>query len=264
MNRQLSVALNAALLPTNSDFTGSTAVVIDVLRATTVMTTAGANGATSLMTFAEVDQARAAARTFDPPALLCGERHCERIEGFDCGNSPSEYIPERVEGKPVILTTTNGTRAIQAACTADRLLVASFLNLESVVRAIRGEPQVQLICAGTNGDVTLEDILLAGAIADRCNAISNRHLDDSARLAIAAWREVTTAIDDEVDLETALAANLVRSLGGRNLVALGYDQDVRRCARVDIIEGYVERVAGDNRFEYRASTTEGLSNAETT
>lgn len=255
MEKQLGVSLNAATLSASVNFSGRVAVVIDVLRATTVMTTAGANGAASLMTFAEIEEARAAAKSFQPSALLCGERNCEKIAGFDFGNSPSEYTADRVAGKPLILTTTNGTRAIQAARTADRLLVASFLNLESVVRAIGGEPQVQLICAGTNGEITLEDILLAGAIADHCDMTSNCNFDDSARLAIAAWREVTAAINDEADLETALAAALARSLGGRNLIALGYDADVRSCARVNVIEGYVERVADDNRFEYRPSTT---------
>ncbi|MEL6109132.1 MAG: 2-phosphosulfolactate phosphatase [Planctomycetota bacterium] len=253
MDKQLGVSLNATTLPKTSDFSGRTAVVIDVLRATTVMTTAGANGARSLMTFAEVEEARAAANSFEPNALLCGERNCEKIAGFEFGNSPSEYTESRVAGQRLILTTTNGTRAIQAARTADRLLVASFLNLESIVRAVHGESQLQLICAGTNGEVTLEDVLLAGAIADHCNPNSDCDIDDSARLAIAAWREVTSATNEEVDLESALASTLTRSLGGRNLIALGYDLDVQRCARVNTIEGYVERVADDNRFQYRSS-----------
>lgn len=253
MEKQLAVALNASVLPPSVNMAGSCAVVIDVLRATSVMTVAGANGASEITTCGEVDEARKTAAAFDPPALLCGERQCQIIEGFDFGNSPAEYTPDRVSGKSLVLTTTNGTRAIQAAKTARRLVVASFLNLGAVLTAIRKERDIHLICAGTNGDVTLEDVLLAGAIAHRCCEESPCRLDDSAQLAVAAWNQVL-AESKRSSLEAALIVALNQSLGGRNLIELGYDLDVRRCARLDSVEGYMERVASDNRFTYRKSS----------
>lgn len=244
------------------------AVVIDVLRATTVMTTAGAAGCGEMFTCETTDQAQRLAATLEHP-LLCGERHCRPIDGFDLGNSPAEYTAERVAGRQLILTTTNGTRAIALASGARRMLVASFLNLRATLRAVERETHLHLVCAGTNGAISYEDVLLAGAIVDhRCRGTAGTdrnntdkintdsdaiELDDCARIARDAWRYRFATSDTE---STALARALAQSQGGRNLIAAGFADDIQRCARVNHVHGLVERVgSAPTCFRYRATNS---------
>ena len=118
------------------------AVVVDVLRATSVMTTAFGSGVKRIFTCCQVAEAVSLAEQIENTdqenqrPLLCGERSCKPISGFDHGNSPSEYTPERVRGQTLIMTTTNGTKAIEAAFSAKRLIAASFLNLPKVVETL--------------------------------------------------------------------------------------------------------------------------------
>jgi 2-phosphosulfolactate phosphatase len=178
--------------------------------------------------------------------LLCGERHCKPIKGFHLGNSPAEYTRQIVDGQQLILTTTNGTRAINAVLSSRRLLAGSFLNLSATVDAIAGERQLQIVCAGTNTEISYEDVLLAGAIVDRLKSLTRSiPIDDSARIALSAWREVLAA-------ESPLEETLRESLGGRNLISVGFQADIDRCAKTDTIDGVVERVDGERAvFEFR-------------
>ena len=157
----------------------------------------------------------------------------------------------------VVLTTTTGTRAIHAAMRSRRLLAASFLNLDATVAAVRSEPHLQIVCAGTNGQISYEDVLLAGAIVDRLappelnGSEPSGHIDDSARIAWSAWRQA--------DVNTRpLQQSLRHSLGGRNMVAAGFEADLERCAQVSTIDGIVERVdPGKAVFEYRRLAVSG-------
>lgn len=246
-------------------------VVIDVLRATTVITTALAAGARSVTTCLSVDEARVMKKNASSasPPLLCGERECHPIDGFDFGNSPGQYAPAGVEGRDLIMTTTNGTRAIEAAADCDVMFLACFANLTAVADAIineltvspavqsgtdqghgsvaLGQPvatagRVRIICAGTNGAVTEEDVLLAGALI----AVCHRKLSDTARfydgpielindsgsIALAAWQNCITH-DKVVDSDT-LARRLALTQGGQNLVAAGYDSDLVDCGSIDV------------------------------
>ncbi|TWU57508.1 2-phosphosulfolactate phosphatase [Rubripirellula reticaptiva] len=214
------------------------AVVIDVLRATSVATVAMAAGATEIVTCREISDARSRALpgAVDPestaPSLLCGERECRPIDGFQFGNSPAEYTPALVAGKRLILTTTNGTRAVEVASAADSIMLASFLNLSAVIDAIMDADTVHVVCAGTNGDVTGEDVMLAGAIIDRCQARlgSALELDDASAIAKAWWhaRQPTPS-------PASLAAAFSETAGGRNLIRVGYEADLARCAAIDTV-----------------------------
>lgn len=160
----LSVSVRAlpAELP-KSGLVGKAVAVIDVLRATTVMATAMHNGARTIYARAEIEEARRLKNDLGPNALLCGERNGGRIEGFDLGNSPYEFEKQVVEGKEIIMCTTNGTRAVEAALSAEVLLAMSFVNLSSASKMLleTGLP-VELLCAGTNGRFSLDDALCAG------------------------------------------------------------------------------------------------------
>ena len=242
-NMNISVCLNAAVMDEHADLSQTCAVIIDVLRATTVMTIAGSNGARSIATCSDIESAKKLAGSMTPRPLLCGERQCKKIAGFDLGNSPREYTRERVDGKRLILTTTNGTRAIEAARTARRMIVASFANLFAVVETLQNESGLSLVCAGTNGEVTYEDVLLAGAIADGClEKTPDSPHDDSTRIALAAWREGRK--------DGSLLSALAKSQGGRNLVNVGYANDLDACAELNSVRGYAERL-GDSTFEFK-------------
>ncbi len=147
---------------------GGVAIVVDVLRATTVMVHALAAGAKAVVPCGEIDEA-IAHRQANPPGsvILGGEREGLPIEGFDLGNSPAAYTEAVCRDRTVVMTTTNGTRAILASLTAERVLVAAFPNLSATVAAVAAEDRarpVHVVCSGTDGHISLEDSFLAGAL----------------------------------------------------------------------------------------------------
>ena len=224
------------------------AVVIDVLRATSVMTKAIAVGAETVITCQEIDEARALADDMPQRPLLCGERECKPIDGFDCGNSPAEYSASTVTDRTLVLTTTNGTRAIAAAQPARQMLIGSFLNLSALVRRVKSVEYLHLVCAGTNGEVTAEDTLLAGAIIDQL--MQKQHKSDSktvelcgddAILAHQLWKQWCPSTG--LPTTDALVDCLAKSRGGRNLIDVGYESDLRLCAQLDSTPIVPQRVA---------------------
>jgi 2-phosphosulfolactate phosphatase len=217
---------------------GGIAVVIDVLRASTTIITALANGAARVRPVADVAEARRLVAALGPDTLLGGERGGVRIEGFDLGNSPAEYARDRVAGRSIVLTTTNGTAALAACRGAGEILVGAIVNRSAVAAAVRrlavaGDGgDVHLVCAGTDGTVTAEDVLAAGAILDA--ALRDEpaaELDAAAQAALAAFRVAAGAADPEA----ALGAAFRHSPGGANLVALGMQADLPLCAALDAI-----------------------------
>src|SRR5262249_5230106 len=158
----------APALVTPERLAGGVAVVIDVLRATTTMIHALAAGCDAILPCATVEEARC--RADHLPAgkvLLGGERDGLPLPGFDIGNSPREYTAARCKGTTLVLTTSNGTRALLHAAGADRVLVAAFTNFSAVCEQLRAERRpVHIVCAGDAGGVALEDVLLAGGPVD--------------------------------------------------------------------------------------------------
>jgi 2-phosphosulfolactate phosphatase len=211
-----------------AELAGSVVVVIDLLRASSTICQALAAGATEVVPFLEVEEARTAAAGDRKNVLLGGERGGKQIDGFELGNSPSEYTPASVGGRRVFLTTTNGTRALDHARQGRRVVVGSFLNLSAVVASIREEPRVDILCAGTNGLESREDILAAGAIVEKMIARDRAawRMGDAAEAALAQWQ---SRGDD-------LAIELRATPGGRNLLAIGLDHDLVDCARIDALD----------------------------
>ena len=160
------VHLLPALIPPGS-LRGGLAVVVDVLRATTTMIHALAAGADAILPCLEIDQARSLAASLPAgSALLAGERQGVRVEGFDLGNSPGDCTPANCSGRTLVMTTTNGTKAILAAMEADRVLIGAFVNRRATIEALKADGRpIHLVCSGTDGQVSLEDSLLAGSIA---------------------------------------------------------------------------------------------------
>jgi 2-phosphosulfolactate phosphatase len=221
------------------DLSGATVVVIDLLRASSTICHALAAGAKEVAPFREVTEALAAANAEGvrrSDFVLGGERAGGKIAGFDLGNSPSEYSPEAVGGKLVILTTTNGTRALWCARNARRVIVGAFVNLSAVVASAKNEPRVDFLCAGTDGRETREDILAAGAMVHQiCSLTSGeRQLNAAAERAREEWRRLLQAAIDSGRTESEqLAIELRDTQGGRNLLGIGLERDLVDCAQID-------------------------------
>jgi 2-phosphosulfolactate phosphatase len=172
----LDVILSPAELPAlaSRDLRDTACVVFDVLRATSTFVTALHHGAKAVIPVAEISEALAF-RQKQPDILLGGERDGVKIragrtggDDFDLGNSPREYTPEKVRGKTIVSTTTNGTRALRACAGAKTVLAASFLNLTVTAKFIQKlQPaQILLVCAGTRENMADEDVLAAGALCE--------------------------------------------------------------------------------------------------
>jgi 2-phosphosulfolactate phosphatase len=215
---------------------GGIAVVIDVLRASTTIATALAHGAAGVRAVPTVDEARRSAAALGGAAVLGGERGGVRIAGFDLGNSPLEYARERVAGRPIVITTTNGTAALDACRAAREIVVGAIVNRAAVAEAVRrlaaagGSGDVHLVCAGTDGAVTAEDVLAAGAIL-----AAGAGPDDVLDAAAGAAREAFRRVAETRDVPAALVAEFRRAAGGANLVALGMEADLAVCAALDSV-----------------------------
>jgi 2-phosphosulfolactate phosphatase len=238
MPKRLSVyALPAVVRP--EELAGGAVVVIDVLRASTTIIHALETGAREVVPFLDVEEAREFARaTPGHDVILGGERRGLPIPGFHLGNSPEDYTRDRVAGKAIAFTTTNGTRAILHARQADRVLIGAFVNAGAVVAELLGEESIHLLCAGTGGQVSEDDVLLAGMLVDRMQ----RQLGDSVELnaqAVTArevWSQafaVPQALGAEPIPPERLAARLRRSLGGKDLVAVGLEDDILAASHID-------------------------------
>lgn len=221
----LSVHLLPAWVPPGG-LRGGVAVVIDVLRATTAMVQALASGCREIRPCREIDQAVDLASVFPVgEAIKAGERHGLAIPGFDLGNSPDEFSVDRCRGRTLVMTTTNGTQAILACREADRVLIAAFSNRSAVLAALAAETRpIHLVCAGTDGQPSLEDALLAGSLVSRLSG--DRQPDDLALLAARSW---TSDLDDPGRLEEALR----QGKGGRRVVAIGLSADIAAASRID-------------------------------
>ena len=231
---------------------GTVCVVFDVLRATSTFVTALQHGARAIIPVCEITEALAR-RQQRPEVLLAGERHGMRIRAvepggtdFDFGNSPREFTPEKVCGKTIVSTTTNGTRALQACAQAKIILAASFLNLAATARFLQSQPdtEILLVCAGTGNLVALEDVMAAGALVELLAGPSgcSPTLSDSS----AITRH--TFIQARDDLPAAIGG----STNGRRLKAIPeLAPDIAFCAQENIFDlvaamaadGCLQRVA---------------------
>ncbi|HOX07271.1 MAG TPA: 2-phosphosulfolactate phosphatase [Planctomycetota bacterium] len=245
--RRAEVYLHRNMVPYGG-LGGHTAVVFDVLRASTTAAAALEAGAEFVIPFADIAEMRdfrerlpaaAAAR-----CLLAGERGGLAAPGFDLGNSPGEFTRQRVRGRIVLFSTTNGTDALARAAEANRLLFGALLNTGALARELlktarREHEELALVCAGTELSASLEDILAAGLLLDRLGARGGEwELDDGARVALAVAAEWKGREREAMSL----------AVGGRNVAKLGMEADIEFASRVDSLDLVPELVPGSGEF----------------
>lgn len=226
----MSRTINVHLLPDlveSQQLAGRTVVVIDVLRATTTIAHALSAGAGEITPCLSVTEARRLAQEQGDDVLLGGERDGLKIDGFDLGNSPLEYTAEKVAGRKIIFTTTNGTRAMNHARGAARVLLGSFVNLSAVCDALPSH--VELLCAGTHGKVSRDDALVAGAMVAKLTEGQEPSGNDQAHLVAEAWR---AAVGESWDADS-LAEQLRSTQAGKNVASIGHDADIVAAAQID-------------------------------
>lgn len=204
---------------------GSVPVVIDVLRATTVMITAFENGVRNIIPVLSPEEAFEIKNRLKHDVILGGERDAEIIPGFDLDNSPYSYTVEMIKDKTLVMTTTNGTSAIRAASSAGDVFIAAFLNARAVAEELNNEvkDEVSLVCSGTNGNYTLEDGLCAGYIIDILKMYHDVELTDFAHLIHSFY------LTSKADVHEAVS----KAKHYRVLKNKGFEEDLEFCFRMD-------------------------------
>jgi 2-phosphosulfolactate phosphatase len=225
--------LDVAFFPvglTPQETQGRTVFLIDILRATTVMCAALAHGAKALIPVASTEEALRLAQTIgSTDVLLAGEKQCVRIPGFALGNSPLEMTEQVVKGKTIIVTTTNGTKALLAAQGAATVYLAAAANLtaagERAREALEHHRDILILCAGREGQFSLDDAYCAGrlAVAALGGRKPRRGLNDAALASL----DLVRRYGDHWERPLAY------SRAGRELIRLGFNDDVLDAARVD-------------------------------
>lgn len=197
-----------------------TVVVVDILRATSCMTTAFAHGIESITPFAKLEDCLAMkSKGF----FTTGERDGKMVDGFDLGNSPFEYMEPRLKGKKIAFTTTNGTQAIEKSRAAKEVIIGSFLNLSSVVRHLLfTKNNILIVCAGWKGKVNMEDTLFAGAVVDKLKDF----IEPDCDAPLVAQQLYNCAKDDMVKF-------LASSSHVKRLAKLNIHKDIEFCLTPD-------------------------------
>lgn len=219
-NRKIEVCLTPALLHLY-EIRESIVVVIDIFRATSSICYGIDNGVEAIIPVATIESCESYRHT---DYLLAAERNGEVVEGFDFGNSPFAYASEKVNGKTVVLTTTNGTHAINESRDARQIVIGSFLNLTYLCNWLRTQPyDILLLCAGWKNKFNLEDTLFAGAVVHQLNK-DDYQIDDSA----------IAAEDLYIAGKSDLNEYLKKTSHSERLKKLGIEEDIRFCLNVDI------------------------------
>jgi len=204
-------------------------IVIDVLRCCSTIVTALANAAEGVIPTKTVREARVLHKKH-PEFILAGERRGIKPKGFDLGNSPLDFSPQKVKGKHIILTTTSGTKAIISSKKAKYVFTGAFLNAEATAKAaLRIAEQegtgISFIPAGTNGRFSLEDFICAGAIAKGFSADNVEH-SDAVLAALLAFQRAWKSLDRVIQ----------SGYHARYLISQGFEEDVKFCSQLNVFK----------------------------
>jgi len=223
MKIAVDICLSPALYPFYQK-ENDVVVVVDIFRATTTMCAAFNNGAAAIIPIADIELAR----KYKSEGFLVGaERKTRRVEFADFGNSPFEYSQEKVSGREIVFTTTNGTRAIDAAKDCGRLLIGAFSNIDMLTdKCLQWGERIIILCAGWNNKVNIEDTLFGGAFVEKLSEKAEVALEsDAVRIALGLWK---SAKDSPLDY-------IKNSDHYRRLIANGVESDAAYCLRQNTV-----------------------------
>jgi len=203
----------------------ATVIVVDVLRATSVIITALSNGAKSVVPVTSVEEALSTKKKLES-VVLGGERRAQKIEGFDLSNSPLEYKSEVIHDRNVVITTTNGTKAISKSSAANKIYIGALLNAKAVSsKAIKNERDIIIVNAGTNGVFSMDDFITGGAIIDEILSQQEYELTDIAKTALVIYR-------GHRDIKSYVKGATHYKI----LVDLGLEEDINYCLQKDLFD----------------------------
>ena len=225
--------IDIQLVPSQPDsdiLLNRTVVVIDVLRATSVMVHAMWQGALEIIPLATAEAAFEMAKVFPRGSIILGgERRSKKIPGFDLGNSPKEYIAERVKGKKLILTTTNGTKAFHVVSSGREVLVGSFFNIGVMAqRCLELNRDLLIFPSGDEGKFSLEDTICGGMLIERIMKKGGKRIDlsDASRCAQILYKKFEDNLTEAFHL----------SHHGKELINRGFIEDLAYCAQIDMTD----------------------------
>ncbi|MEO9805668.1 MAG: 2-phosphosulfolactate phosphatase [Reichenbachiella sp.] len=217
MKRNIDVCLSPELINLY-DLEGKIVVVVDILRATSVMVTALAHEAKEIIPVATLEEARS---YLDQGFLCAAERGGAPVEGFELDNSPFNYMTEQIKGESIVITTTNGTLAITKSTAADQVLIGAFLNINALAKYISHQDKDVIIhCAGWKGKTNMEDTLFAGALVELLTD-SHELACDTAHVALKYYQSVKGNL-----FETVKNSAHAKRLGKLNII-----KDIEFCVR---------------------------------
>ena len=201
----------------------ATVIVVDVLRATSVIITALSNGAKSVVPVTSVEEALSTKKKLES-VVLGGERKAQKIEGFDLSNSPLEYKSEVIHDRNVVITTTNGTKAISKSSAANKIYIGALINAKAVSsKAVKNEKDIIIVNAGTNGVFSMDDFITGGAIIDEILSEQDYELTDIAKTALVIYRS-------HKDIKSYVKGAAHYKI----LVDLGLEEDIDYCLQKDL------------------------------
>ncbi len=206
---------------------GRNVVIIDVLRASTTICTALKNGAREIIPVPDIENAtKISANLSSDSRLLGGERQGKRIDGFDLGNSPLEYTAERVKGKTIIFTTTNGAGAMYKCRYASLALVGTFVNVSAIVKTMKHVGGTwTILCSGRQGAFSAEDATCAGMMISQIEESTEVETDDAGLTSVILYK----------NYKRSILGMLKKAAHGKYLISIGFEQDLNICADVDSV-----------------------------
>ncbi|MEA4950445.1 MAG: 2-phosphosulfolactate phosphatase [Petrimonas sp.] len=223
MKIAVDICLSPALYPFYQK-ENDVVVVVDIFRATTTMCAAFNNGAAAIIPIADIELAK----KYKSEGFLVGaERKTRRVEFADFGNSPFEYSQEKVSGREIVFTTTNGTRAIDAAKDCGRLLIGAFSNIDMLTdKCLQWGERIIILCAGWNNKVNIEDTLFGGAFVEKLSEKAEVALEsDAVRIALGLWGSAKHSPLDYIKNTDHY----------RRLIANGVESDAAYCLRQNTV-----------------------------
>jgi len=229
--KSISILLTQALVQDELTLKDKNVIILDVLRATTTMTIALANGAKEIVPTENIATAVRVAKG-SKNSILCGERNGKVVDGFKLGNSPSEYTPEMIKDKALIFSTTNGTHAILKSKFAKNCVIASFLNISAVVEYVNSmDEDFTIICSGKLNDFCLEDAVCAGLILNKLSAGRELEMGDSEIAAMNLSNDLAMLLN--VPSQEKLLRMFNMSEHGKYLTSIGFGNDLETASKLD-------------------------------